>query len=126
MAIPASDNVAESDKHQRLQMTRSSSIGTAGTAHECNACTVTAIRAASSILAALLLPPASKWLKLLMVAGVGLSYATDPDDQTYEANDFSTASDLNAAIHVWFDKHPFFQGHDFYITGESYAGQLAD
>ncbi|KAK9808273.1 hypothetical protein WJX73_006115 [Symbiochloris irregularis] len=54
--------------------------------------------------------------------GVGLSYATDPDDQNYEANDFSTASDLNAAIHVWFELHPFFQGHDFYITGESYAG----
>ena len=56
--------------------------------------------------------------------GVGLSYSTDPADQNpYQADDYSTAADLNAAIHEWFKLHPFFQGHDFYITGESYAGQ---
>ena len=57
------------------------------------------------------------------MAGVGLSYATDPDDQTYISDDFSTAADLNAAIHVWFDMYPAFAGRDFYITGESYAGE---
>lgn len=56
--------------------------------------------------------------------GVGLSYSTDPADQEpYQADDYSTAADLNAAIHEWFRLHPFFQGHDFYITGESYAGR---
>lgn len=53
-------------------------------------------------------------------AGVGLSYSTQPAD--YTTDDYQTTQDAYEAILQWFEKYPAFLSHDFYITGESYAG----
>ncbi|KAK9804123.1 hypothetical protein WJX73_001313 [Symbiochloris irregularis] len=53
-------------------------------------------------------------------AGVGLSYSTNPAD--YTTDDYQTTQDAYQAILQWFEKYPYFLSHDFYITGESYAG----
>lgn len=53
-------------------------------------------------------------------AGTGLSYSTDPAD--YTTDDFQATQDAYHALLSWFQTYPLFQSHDFYITGESYAG----
>uniref|UniRef100_A0A7E4W707 Carboxypeptidase n=1 Tax=Panagrellus redivivus TaxID=6233 RepID=A0A7E4W707_PANRE len=53
-------------------------------------------------------------------AGVGFSYASDGD---VTASDETAAEDNYQALLAFFKyKFPEFQGHDFYITGESYGG----
>jgi len=52
-------------------------------------------------------------------AGVGYSYAPPGD---VERNDTQTAQDSNAFLRKWFKAHPSFAKHEFYVSGESYAG----
>lgn len=53
-------------------------------------------------------------------AGVGFSYATNTSD--YTTGDNQTAQDTLAFLVEWLAKYPEYNGRDFYITGESYAG----
>ncbi|KAL6603362.1 hypothetical protein ACP70R_043723 [Stipagrostis hirtigluma subsp. patula] len=54
-------------------------------------------------------------------AGVGFSY-TNTSKDLGEFGDALTAHDAYAFLVNWFKRFPQFKGHDFYITGESYAG----
>ncbi|GJN00207.1 hypothetical protein PR202_ga17621 [Eleusine coracana subsp. coracana] len=62
-------------------------------------------------------------------AGVGFSYTNTTQDLS-EFGDALTAHDAHLFLVNWFKRFPQFKGHDFYITGESYAGhyvpQLAE
>jgi serine carboxypeptidase-like clade 2 len=53
-------------------------------------------------------------------AGVGFSYSETAAD--YNTNDTRAASDNYVFIQNWLKKFPQFQGRDFWLTGESYAG----
>lgn len=53
-------------------------------------------------------------------AGVGMSYSKTPAD--YETNDDRTIADLHTFLLRWLARYPEFQGRDFYVAGESYAG----
>lgn len=61
--------------------------------------------------------------------GVGFSY-TNKSEDLQKLGDKITAEDSYDFLLSWFNKFPEFKSHDFYITGESYAGhyvpQLAD
>ncbi|WVZ94579.1 hypothetical protein U9M48_040458 [Paspalum notatum var. saurae] len=54
-------------------------------------------------------------------AGVGFSYTNTTKDLS-QFGDELTATDAHAFLVNWFKRFPQFKGHDFYITGESYAG----
>jgi serine carboxypeptidase-like clade 1 len=53
-------------------------------------------------------------------AGVGMSYAETKEDR--HTNDTQTAADMNTFLRRWFAKFSEFQGNDFFISGESFAG----
>jgi len=53
-------------------------------------------------------------------AGVGFSYSDDPRD--YNTNDLKTAEDNYAFLEGFLQTFPQYQGREFWITGESYAG----
>lgn len=53
--------------------------------------------------------------------GVGFSY-TNKSSDLKELGDRVTADDSHAFLLQWFKRFPSFKSHDFYITGESYAG----
>jgi carboxypeptidase C (cathepsin A) len=54
--------------------------------------------------------------------GVGFSYSDNPSVD-YKCTDDTTANDNLAAVQLFFtQKFPEFAGHEFYLTGESYAG----
>ena len=56
-------------------------------------------------------------------AGVGYSYCDKvnaPQDCVF--NDDTDAADNLAAVLGWYQKYPEYQGHELYISGESYAG----
>ncbi|KAI3433559.1 hypothetical protein D9Q98_003370 [Chlorella vulgaris] len=53
-------------------------------------------------------------------AGVGMSYAETKADA--HTNDTHTAADMNTFLRLWFAKFEEFQGNDFFVSGESYAG----
>lgn len=53
--------------------------------------------------------------------GVGFSY-TNKSSDLKELGDRVTADDSHAFLLQWFKRFPSFESHDFYITGESYAG----
>ncbi|KAI3922899.1 hypothetical protein MKW98_007030 [Papaver atlanticum] len=53
--------------------------------------------------------------------GVGFSY-TNKSTDLKELGDRVTADDSHAFLLQWFKRFPNFKSHDFYITGESYAG----
>lgn len=61
--------------------------------------------------------------------GVGFSYTNSSNDLT-TLGDRITAHDSYTFLIEWFKRFPDFKSHDFYITGESYAGhyvpQLAE
>lgn len=61
--------------------------------------------------------------------GVGFSY-TNKSSDLHKLGDRVTAEDSYAFLVQWFKRFPSFKSHDFYITGESYAGhyvpQLAE
>ncbi len=52
-------------------------------------------------------------------AGVGFSYKADGH---YDQNDSSTAQLNFDALHSFYKKFPHFAENEFYVTGESYAG----
>ncbi|CAB3399407.1 unnamed protein product [Caenorhabditis bovis] len=52
--------------------------------------------------------------------GVGFSYTTDPNLNTYDDN--MTTADTILALQSFFDKFPEYKNRPFYITGESYGG----
>jgi carboxypeptidase C (cathepsin A) len=55
--------------------------------------------------------------------GVGFSYSSAANPSTdYQCTDDTAALDNLGALKDFFTKFPEFAGHDFYITGESYAG----
>ncbi|CAM6118109.1 unnamed protein product [Calypogeia fissa] len=53
--------------------------------------------------------------------GVGWSYSNTSSDYI-SATDESTAQDNLEFLFNWFDKFPEYKSHEFYLTGESYAG----
>lgn len=53
-------------------------------------------------------------------AGVGFSYSLNTSD--YNTNNEKTAMDNYIFLQKWFQIFPEFQGNDFWISGESYAG----
>ncbi|KAL4430952.1 hypothetical protein ABPG75_006208 [Micractinium tetrahymenae] len=53
-------------------------------------------------------------------AGVGLSYYENDEDK--RTNDTHTAADMNTFLRRWLEAFPEFQGSDFFVSGESYAG----
>lgn len=53
-------------------------------------------------------------------AGVGFSICGEATKCSY--TDDSSAEDNLAAVLKFFEKFPEFQGHDLYVSGESYAG----
>ncbi|GJN39422.1 hypothetical protein PR202_gb28540 [Eleusine coracana subsp. coracana] len=55
--------------------------------------------------------------------GVGFSYTNTTDDLT-EFGDELAAHDAHVFLVNWFKRFPQFKGHNFYITGESYAGHF--
>ncbi|CAA0841930.1 Serine carboxypeptidase-like 33 [Striga hermonthica] len=61
--------------------------------------------------------------------GVGFSY-TNTSDDFYDLNDSFIAVDAYNFLVKWLERFPQFKSHDFYISGESYAGhyvpQLAE
>ncbi|XP_066374125.1 serine carboxypeptidase-like 34 [Miscanthus floridulus] len=57
-------------------------------------------------------------------AGVGFSYTNTTSD-LHKFGDKLTAHDAYTFLVEWFKRFPQFKGHDFCITGESYAGILA-
>ncbi|XP_071727022.1 serine carboxypeptidase 1-like [Rutidosis leptorrhynchoides] len=54
-------------------------------------------------------------------AGVGFSYSNTTSDYDH-AGDKNTADDAYVFLVNWFERFPQYKTHDFYITGESYAG----
>lgn len=54
-------------------------------------------------------------------AGVGFSYSNTSSD-TASCGDQKTATDNTVFLLNWLERFPDYQGRDFYITGESYAG----
>ncbi|XP_073001159.1 serine carboxypeptidase-like 34 isoform X1 [Typha latifolia] len=56
--------------------------------------------------------------------GVGFSY-TNTSSDLLQLGDTITAEDSYAFLINWFKRFPQFKSHDFYITGESYAGHYA-
>lgn len=54
-------------------------------------------------------------------AGVGFSYSNTTADYN-NTGDTSTARDAYTFLVNWFERFPQYKTHDFYITGESYAG----
>lgn len=54
-------------------------------------------------------------------AGVGFSY-TNTTTNLFDTGDTRTAEDAYAFLVNWFQRFPSYQGRDFYIAGESYAG----
>jgi hypothetical protein len=54
-------------------------------------------------------------------AGVGFSYSGHPEDYS-KWNDDKTADDTYHFLLNFFEKYPQFANHEFYISGESYAG----
>lgn len=50
-------------------------------------------------------------------AGVGLSTTED-----WNANDSKTAADMHAFLLKWLTEFSEYQGHDFFVSGESYGG----
>lgn len=55
--------------------------------------------------------------------GVGFSYTNNSKDLE-KMGDKITAEDSYTFLINWFKKFPEFKSHDFYISGESYAGNL--
>lgn len=56
-------------------------------------------------------------------AGVGYSYIPGtPVNATYATDDHQTARNNLLALEMWFARFPQYRQHDFYISGESYAG----
>lgn len=55
--------------------------------------------------------------------GVGFSYANRTSDLR-RLGDRVTAQDSYAFLLGWLDRFPEFKGRDFYIAGESYAGNI--
>jgi cathepsin A (carboxypeptidase C) len=53
-------------------------------------------------------------------AGVGYSVCSTLKECT--SNDDKSAADNLVAVLAWFEKFPEYKQHDFYISGESYAG----
>lgn len=53
-------------------------------------------------------------------AGVGMSYSETLAD--YHTNDTATIADLHTFLARWLREFPEFEGADFYVAGESYAG----
>ncbi|GLT96631.1 hypothetical protein SLE2022_142390 [Rubroshorea leprosula] len=53
--------------------------------------------------------------------GVGFSY-TNTSSDTSQLGDAITAQDSYAFLVNWFQRFPQYKSHDFYISGESYAG----
>ncbi|KAI0511197.1 hypothetical protein KFK09_011822 [Dendrobium nobile] len=53
--------------------------------------------------------------------GVGFSYSNNSDD-VWNNGDASTAKDSLEFLKKWFKQFPQYEGRDFYLTGESYAG----
>lgn len=53
--------------------------------------------------------------------GVGFSYSETSSD-LLSNGDKRTAADSLAFLLKWFERFPQYKGHDFFITGESYAG----
>lgn len=54
-------------------------------------------------------------------AGVGLSYS-QAGSKDYRTDDMVTAADAEEFLRKWFVRHSRFQGSEFFIAGESYAG----
>lgn len=54
--------------------------------------------------------------------GVGFSYTNTSSDLTGYIGDKLTAQDSYAFLVNWFKRFPQYKSHDFYISGESYAG----
>lgn len=54
-------------------------------------------------------------------AGVGFSY-TNTTTNLYNTGDTRTAEDAYVFLVKWFQRFPNYQGREFYIAGESYAG----
>eukprot|EP00475_Leptophrys_vorax_P039790 TRINITY_DN724_c0_g1_i1.p1 TRINITY_DN724_c0_g1~~TRINITY_DN724_c0_g1_i1.p1 ORF type:complete len:440 (+),score=121.76 TRINITY_DN724_c0_g1_i1:226-1545(+) len=52
--------------------------------------------------------------------GSGFSYADYSDD--YVNSETQVAEDMYQFLQGFFAKHPQYKGHDFFVTGESYAG----
>ncbi|TMW55442.1 hypothetical protein Poli38472_010324 [Pythium oligandrum] len=52
--------------------------------------------------------------------GVGFSYDGGSDDDDY--TELDVGANIYAFLQGFLDKHPEFEGRDFYITGESYGG----
>jgi len=55
-------------------------------------------------------------------AGVGYSYCDPAIEADCTFDDLTDAEDNLAMILGWFAKYPEYKGHDFYLSGESYAG----
>ncbi|XP_042490293.1 serine carboxypeptidase-like 34 [Macadamia integrifolia] len=72
---------------------------------------------------------AANLLFLESPVGVGFSY-TNTSKDLYELGDTITAKDSYMFLINWFRRFPQYKSHDFYISGESYAGhyvpQLAE
>ncbi|XP_068661921.1 serine carboxypeptidase-like 35 [Aristolochia californica] len=64
---------------------------------------------------------AANLLFLEAPVGVGFSYTNKTEDLE-KLGDRITAEDSYAFLVKWFQRFPSFKSHDFYITGESYAG----
>ncbi|GKV11066.1 hypothetical protein SLEP1_g22352 [Rubroshorea leprosula] len=64
---------------------------------------------------------AANMLFLESPVGVGFSYTNNSKD-LYELGDQVASEDAYAFLVNWFKRFPEFKSHDFYITGESYAG----
>lgn len=54
-------------------------------------------------------------------AGVGFSYSNTTSDYDH-SGDKNTADDAYIFLINWLERFPQYKTHDFYITGESYAG----
>ena len=66
---------------------------------------------------------AANMLFIEQPSGVGFSYSLTPSD--YTTNDNKSAVDNYEFIKEWLDLFPNYQSNDFYITSESYGGQLS-
>lgn len=55
--------------------------------------------------------------------GVGFSYTNNSKDFSV-LGDRITAEDSHAFLIGWFKRFPSYKSHDFYLAGESYAGNL--
>ncbi|XP_077212802.1 serine carboxypeptidase 1-like [Tasmannia lanceolata] len=54
-------------------------------------------------------------------AGVGFSYSNTSSDYNF-SGDARSANDAYIFLLNWFERFPQYKNHDFFITGESYAG----